>query len=217
VAERRRRAPRRKPAERRDDVLDAALRLIIRDGYASATMTAIARELDLTKPVVYSVFPNFEALATTLLEREQQRCLAQIQEALTETMHPGVTATEMIPAALDAFLRSVVRSPERWRLVLMGDDATPPMVAARVQQGRELAFAALVGICQQLFPPGSTGSPDGPDVELMAHAMNASVERIAQLVLAEPERWTQERLDRFVRHDIPWPKIPAQVTGDTPG
>jgi AcrR family transcriptional regulator len=39
---------------RREQVLDAALRLITDRGYDAVTMEAIARESDLSKPVVYN-------------------------------------------------------------------------------------------------------------------------------------------------------------------
>src|SRR4051812_18096989 len=53
ASSRRRYAPRVPAAERREQVLDAALVLIDRDGYGAVTMEAVAREIGVTKPVVY--------------------------------------------------------------------------------------------------------------------------------------------------------------------
>jgi AcrR family transcriptional regulator len=54
---------------RRDQILDAAQRLIIADGYAAASMEAIAREANLVKPRVYAGYSGRGQLLRTLLER----------------------------------------------------------------------------------------------------------------------------------------------------
>ncbi|MFT4035108.1 MAG: TetR/AcrR family transcriptional regulator [Patulibacter sp.] len=200
----RRRAPRRPPHERRDDVLDAAMRLIVRDGYRAATMTAVARELGLTKPVIYSVFPNFKELGSALIEREQLRCLAQIRDALTSAVRPDLTPPETMPIALGAFLRSVAERPEPWRLVLMPSGALPGELARRVRDGRRWAVEGCTRLCEQTLP---TQRPDGTlvDIEAIVEGMVAAIERYAQLLLADPERWSPERLVAFAAHDLVWP------------
>src|SRR5947209_7927279 len=54
--------PRLPPQERREQLLDAALRIIGRDGYAGVSIDAIAREAGVTRPVVYGVFDGLQAL-----------------------------------------------------------------------------------------------------------------------------------------------------------
>jgi AcrR family transcriptional regulator len=200
----RRRAPRRPPAERRDEVLDAAMRLIVRDGYRAATMTAVARELSLTKPVIYAVFPNFKELGNALIEREQLRCLAQIRDALTSAVRPDLEPAEIMPLALGAFLRSVAERPEPWRLVLMPSGALPADLARRVRDGRKWAAEGCTRLCEQALP---AERPDGSnvDIEALVEGMVAASERYAQLLLADPERWTPERLQAFAAHDLVWP------------
>lgn len=200
----RRRAPRRPPHERRDEVLDAAMRLIVRDGYRAATMTAVARELGLTKPVIYAVFPNFKELGDALIEREQLRCLAQIRDALTSAVRPDLAPSEIMPIALGAFLRSVAERPEPWRLVLMPSGALPGELARRVRDGRRWAVEGCTRLCVQALP---NERPDGTavDVEALVEGMVAAVERFAQLLLADPERWTPERLEAFAAKDLAWP------------
>lgn len=200
----RRRAPRRPPHERRDEVLDAAMRLIVRDGYRAATMTAVARELGLTKPVIYAVFPNFKALGDALIEREQLSCLAQIRDALTSAVRPDLAPAEIMPIALGAFLRSVAERPEPWRLVLMPSGALPGELARRVRDGRRWAVEGCTRLCEQALPSErSDGTP--VDIEALVEGMVAAVERYAQLLLADPERWTPERLEAFAAKDLAWP------------
>lgn len=193
-------------------MLDAAMHLIVRDGYRAATMTAVARELHLTKPVIYAVFPNFKELGEALIEREQLRCLAQIRDALTAAVRPDLEPAEIMPAALGAFLRSVAERPEPWRLVLMPGGALPGDLARRVRDGRRWAVEGFTRLCEQtLVTTHADGTP--VDVEALVEGMIAAVERYAQLLLAEPDKWTPERLERFAGSDLLWTrgKWPLEV------
>lgn len=180
------------------------MRLIVRDGYRAATMTAVARELGLTKPVIYAVFPNFKELGDALIEREQLRCLAQIRDALTSAVRPDLTPAEIMPIALGAFLRSVAERPEPWRLVLMPSGALPSDLARRVRDGRRWAVEGCRRLCEQALP---AVRPDGSpvDAEAVVEGIVAAVERYAQLLLADPEQWTPERLETFAAQDLAWP------------
>ena len=75
-------APRLPPAERREQLLDAALEVLDEHGYAGATMEAIARAAGVTKPVVYDVFGKRTDLLMALLAREEARALAEIAAAM---------------------------------------------------------------------------------------------------------------------------------------
>ena len=72
----RRYAPRLPVEKRREHLLDAALRLLARDGYDKLTVEAIAREADVTRPVVYSAYDGLEPLLNALLDRTQRCALA---------------------------------------------------------------------------------------------------------------------------------------------
>ncbi|MEN0013032.1 MAG: TetR/AcrR family transcriptional regulator [Solirubrobacteraceae bacterium] len=212
----RRRAPRRPPHERREEVLDAAMRLIVRDGYRAATMTAVARELHLTKPVIYAVFPNFKELGEALIEREQLRCLAQIRDALTAAVQPDLEPSAIMPAALGAFLRSVAERPEPWRLVLMPGGALPGELARRVRDGRRWAVDGFTRLCEQTLV-STRADGTAVDLEALVEGMIAAAERYAQLLLADPERWTPERLERFAATDLAWPRGSGAIRLGGPG
>ncbi|MDN5854656.1 MAG: TetR/AcrR family transcriptional regulator, partial [Actinomycetia bacterium] len=57
---------------KRTAILDAALVVFARDGYADAGMDAIAREAVVAKPTVYNHFADKEALFVAVLERYSQ-------------------------------------------------------------------------------------------------------------------------------------------------
>ena len=78
----RRYATRMPPEERREQCPDATLALIAGKGYESVSMEGIARRAGVTKPVVYDLFGSLADLLEALLEREEERALAQLAELM---------------------------------------------------------------------------------------------------------------------------------------
>ncbi|QLC25365.1 TetR/AcrR family transcriptional regulator [Parasphingopyxis algicola] len=67
-------APRRRrrmaPEDRRELILDAAARIVVEEGVSAANMDRVAREAEVSKPLVYNYFDNRANLLGTLLVRE---------------------------------------------------------------------------------------------------------------------------------------------------
>jgi AcrR family transcriptional regulator len=188
-------APRLPPAERREQLLDAALAVIGERGYGGVSMEAIARQAGVTKPVVYDLFGNLGELLTALLEREESRALAQLAEVMPAA--PASDPDELIAAGFVAFLGSVAANPTTWRLILMPAEGTPEVVRKQVDANRRRIAAQL----EELLAWGieARGGPKGLDVELGAHGLIAVAEHFARLVLTDPKRYTPERAGAFVR------------------
>lgn len=78
---RRGRPPGGRPVADRDAILDAAERVIARDG-AAASLDAIAAEAGITKPVVYARVGHRAELSNALAERLSERILVAVGEEL---------------------------------------------------------------------------------------------------------------------------------------
>jgi AcrR family transcriptional regulator len=182
--------------ERREQVLDAALSLIVEHGYRGVSMEAVARTIGVTKPVVYDLYPNLAGLLQGLLEREEAQALRQLAAAIPTT---GLDADpdELLVSGVEAFLGAVVSNPDTWRLILLPANETPAEVRDHVDRGR----ARIVEQLQALVAWGveRRGGPVGMDVEMSAHGILALAEHMGRLVLTEPERFTPERGARFAR------------------
>src|ERR671939_1072978 len=85
--ERRRYAPRMAPAERREQLIDAALSVIVEQGYGGVSIEAVARRAGVTRPVVYDHFPNLARLLHALVEREERYSLGELDAVVPE--EPG--------------------------------------------------------------------------------------------------------------------------------
>jgi AcrR family transcriptional regulator len=59
------------PEVRREQILDDAAHLILAEGLHAVSMERLAREIGISKGLVYNYFPTRDALLTALLSREQ--------------------------------------------------------------------------------------------------------------------------------------------------
>jgi len=185
---------------RREQLLDAALTVIVRHGYDAVSIDAIAREAGVTRPVVYGVFDGLGPLLGALLDRQQQRALTQLATALPRSPDAALALGGDLPGlVVDAARRLIeqVRSdPLTWQPILLAPHNVPEPVRARIAADREDVIASLSGLIElglgfrgQAFPGQS-----GLDAEVLAHALLAVLEHFGRILLTEPERFDTDRL-----------------------
>ena len=193
VIPRRRYSPRLPRAQRREQVLDAALRLLGTKGFAAASMEGIAREADIAKTVVYDAFGTREDLLHALFVREQERSLADVAVAMPTPPVSG-QPLDVLVEALTGWLEAVRRNPDRWRLILLPADGTPPAFRAAVDRNR----GQLLRQIEPLVAWGlqRLGLPD-LDPELAAHMLLGTSENAARLTLTQPRRFPPARVAAF--------------------
>ncbi|MEU2256891.1 TetR/AcrR family transcriptional regulator [Nocardia xishanensis] len=193
---RRRNAPRLPPAERREQLLDAALRVVAGGGLAQLTMQEVARQAGVAKPVLYAMYPTAPELIGALLHREHSRGMAQVRAAMPDTVR-GTDPDEEYLAAVMAFLAAVAADTERWRLILMPSEGAPSDYRELLIAAREQVLARSVDLLETGIQV--RGGPRGADVELLGHVMLGFIETLGRLVLSDPERFPPERLRATVR------------------
>jgi AcrR family transcriptional regulator len=189
-------APRLPPAQRREQLIDAALEVIIERGYARISIEAIARAAGITRPVVYDHFPNLNRLLHAVIEREERISLEQLAQVVPED--PGDQApAELLTTGLTRFLRALTNRPATWRIILLPLEGTPPIVRQHVEAGRAEVLARIERLVR--WAMDRTELPPDLDVELTARAIRDWSEQAGRMVLTDPERYPPERYERFVR------------------
>ena len=181
-------------AERREQLLDAALHVIANEGYAGVTIEAIARRAGVTRPVVYGVFGDLGQLLAALLHRQEERAVALLAAAVPaqpEEHDPDA----LLVHGMRIFLDAVAAEPDTWRVILLPPEGTPSAIRDYVQRNR----LALLGRLERLVAWGleRRGGPKGLDVELLARSLLAAGEEAGRLLLTEPGRFPPERLADF--------------------
>src|SRR5947209_10599433 len=188
-------APRLPPEQRREQLIDAALQVILEQGYGGVSIEAVAREAGVTRPVVYDHFPNLARLLHALVEREERYSLDQLEAVVPED--PGDRdPVEVLAGGVHRFLEAVAERPATWRLILLPLEGTPRIVREHVERNRARMLKRIERLVQWSIKRGEL--PADLDVELAARAIRDLGEEAGRMVLTDPARYTPERYERFV-------------------
>lgn len=191
TARRRPYTPRMPAEDRREQLLDAALTLICRDGYGAVSIEAIAREADVTRPVVYHVFSGLEALLFALLDRQGRRAVGHL--TATISLPPDLSDLDgYLTRTIRELAAMVVGDPLTWRPIFLTHGGTPAAVRERIDRDREIVRARIQQVVELAL--AARGGDEHLDAEIVAQAMVGMGEHFGRLLLERPEAVDVDRL-----------------------
>lgn len=107
--------------QRRRELLEAADRVVLRDG-PQASMNAIAAEAGITKPILYRHFGDKGGLYRALAKRHTDALL----DALRAAVDAPADRRERVEATLDTYLAAIEARPQVYRFLMHpAEDAQP--------------------------------------------------------------------------------------------
>jgi AcrR family transcriptional regulator len=184
------------PTERREQVIDAALRVIVEQGYEGVSIEAIARTAGVTRPVIYDHFRNLGELLEALIDREEHYALAQIAQIVPAD--PGASdPIDVLAGSVRRFLDAVVSRPDTWRIILLPSEGTPAIVREHVETNRARTLEQVQELVRWAIDRSAL--PRELDVELAARAMQSLAEEAGRMVLIDAESHGPARYETFVR------------------
>ena len=134
------------PETRRGQILDETTRLILEEGLHAVSMERVAREVGISKGLVYNYFPTREAVLAALLHREQ-----------TELRDRGM-ATALQAASYDDLIRQTTRlyleqTRDRGALinVLLSDPSVARLMEDDSRTERERTFRFFVRATRRAY------------------------------------------------------------------
>jgi AcrR family transcriptional regulator len=176
-------------------ILDVAFELFLERGYKGTSMNAIAGAAGVTKPVVYSCFASKSELFLALLDREEQRMLAQFGAALAEGLrHENLE--EIFTAGFSAMLQAVIDTPQPYSMALVGAGEMDAVIDARVRNGRERQVAAIEPIARVWLEGQVPDERLDADAQFTAQTIVSIGEGGVRTLLAAPGKWTPKTLGR---------------------
>lgn len=109
------------PEERRQEILDTAMRLFYENGYEKTSISDIAKAMNVAQGLCYRYFPSKEVLFDTAVDQYAQ---SLVDRMTTVFQQPGLSLKEIIvqmPTFLDteeddSFAYKVYHGPERAKL-----------------------------------------------------------------------------------------------------
>lgn len=184
------------PTQRREQLLDAALSVIVEQGYSGVSIEAIARTAGVTRPVVYDHFEDLGRLLRSLVQREERYSLEQLEHVLPGDLSAS-DPVEVLATGVKRFLEAVGERPATWRIILLPLDGTPAIVREHVQRNRAMILVRIEQLVRESVLRGEL--PGELDTELAARAVRDLGEEAARMVLTDGARYSPERYERFVR------------------
>jgi AcrR family transcriptional regulator len=184
------------PEKRREQLIDAALSVIVEQGYEGVSIEAIARTAGVTRPVIYDHFANLGRLLQALIEREEACALAQLAEVVPSAPSEG-DPPEVFAAGVRRFLDAVASRPNTWRIILLPPEGTPTVVREHVETNRAQVLERLTQ--RVAWAVDRAGLRAELDIEICARAMLRLSEEAGRMVLIDHERFSPERYERFAR------------------
>ncbi|MCD0480927.1 TetR/AcrR family transcriptional regulator [Streptacidiphilus sp. ASG 303] len=200
------------PGQRRKELLDAADRVIRRDG-PRASMNAIAAEAGISKPILYRHFTDRQGLFAALAERHTAGLLSAMRSALALPLE----RRDLVEAVLDTYLAAIEARPQVYRFL------THPEAADGLGPGRPLA-PALQKIADEIAASVRRHVDLGAQADLLSETWGRG---ITGMVLAAGDWWLAERpcpREEMVRAlaDLLWGRLaaagqrPVAATGAAP-
>ncbi|MFJ8000445.1 TetR family transcriptional regulator [Streptomyces sp. NPDC096310] len=110
----------RSARQRRRQLLEAADRVVLRDG-PGASMNAIAAEAGITKPILYRHFGDKGGLYRALAKRHTDALL----DALRAALDAPAGRRERVEATLDTYLAAIEARPQVYRFLMHPAEDTP--------------------------------------------------------------------------------------------
>jgi len=167
-------SPDTRQAQRRQQLLDAALTVIGERGFSSMTVKRVCQTAGLTERYFYESFSNRDALLAELYQQQTQSLRHTMYNALE---NPVANADQFVRNGLGAFFDFVQHQPAAARLVLFEVLAVSREIDQLYYQAME-DFAALV---QQLAHRQNIATIPPPADEDMVYAgLVGAVVQIAQ-------------------------------------
>jgi AcrR family transcriptional regulator len=183
------------PERRRPLILDVALELFLERGYKRTSMDAVASAAGVTKPVVYDCFASKAELFGALLDREEQRMLAQFSAALTLGARSGDLRTTLV-AGFTSMLRAVMDTPQSYRIALLGDGEAAAVIEARVQRGRDRQINAIAEVARMWLREQVPADRLDAAAQFAGQTLVGMGEAGVRTMLAAPDQWNPETLGR---------------------
>lgn len=198
-------------AQRRAQLLGAALTVFVSKGYHAAAMEDIADEAGVSKPVLYQHFPGKLDLYLALLDDQCDH----LESLVLEALNSSDDHEERVYATVRAYFDFVADEGGAFRLIYESDLTNEPQVRHRID-----ALEAQLGEAMTQRITEDTPLPTEL-AEMLGLAMSGAAQVMARTWLAHGAHFTKEVAAQAAGH-LAWRGLGSfpvnrMGTGDDPG
>jgi AcrR family transcriptional regulator len=157
----------------REEILDATRRVLLSRGLAGMTLTAVARELELTKAALYHYFASKEALVSELIYLSLASHAEVVGDAVASTTSGAAAIEALIRAAADHYGSRKDELRLAYLVPQVGTAAATrfgPDMLARIRPFNDRMYGAVADKIRQDQQAGRVSqSIDGRRLAFLAH------------------------------------------------
>lgn len=150
----------------RERILDAIVLLVAEQGYHETAVDDVVARARCSKSAFYANFAGKEHAFAALLEREGERLLSKVVEAVAAETDPR----RRVAAGVETAVRGCVADAPTARVLLVESVGVSPTIEER-RRALHARFAVMM-LAQARTAAAREGSPlDGLDLEILAYAV----------------------------------------------
>lgn len=166
---------------RRGEILRAAERIFIAEGYQGATIRKIADEVGVSSTALYMHFRDKDEILLEICDN----AIAKLLKSNSEIATRPIDAVSRVRLMLDAYMSFALENPNAYQLVFCGHSGL-------VSEDKQMVTEALGDRCYDIFVDtvreiGATGRLRTGTVESAAQAMWAACHGLVALLLTKPK------------------------------
>lgn len=183
--ERERRAAQRRDAllqRHRQRILDAVAHCFAERGYHETSVDRVVQRARTSKSAFYAVFANKEQAFAALLEREGERLLVAVEQAIVSEPDPNAKAR----SAIATFVTACAANRTTARILLVESVGMSPAIE-ETRRGLHARFAEMI-LAQAR---AASATPAQVDLEVIAYALvgavNEAVVRLLETGGSDPQ------------------------------
>ena len=181
---------------RRGEILQAAERIFIAEGYQGATIRKIADEVGVSSTALYMHFRDKDEILLEICDG----AIAKLLKSNSEISARPIDAVSRVRLMLDAYMTFALENPNTYQLVFCGQSG---LLSAEKEEATE----ALGDSCYEVFVStvreiSATGRLRTGTVDSAAQSMWAACHGLVALLLTKPKfRWAPTHELRVVMLD----------------
>lgn len=134
--------------EIRDMAIEAAARIVEKEGYQSLTARKVAAKIGYTVGTLYHVFKNFDDLVMNLNARTIDEMAGLIQQQVKRKRNPEVRIRTMA----EYYVQYATDHPDRWRLVFEHEPPRGMPTPPQLKERRDVMFEMVADNLRELAP-----------------------------------------------------------------
>ena len=148
---------------RRAEILAAAERIFVADGYEGATIRRIAEEVGVSSTALYMHFPDKSCILLEICQVALADLLERNREIASRPLD-AVTRTRMM---LESYMRFGLANPNAYRLVYIEGRAETAYWDETISEVSDQCYEAFAGVVREIAAEGRLRSPH-PDTAAQA-------------------------------------------------